>query len=226
MAALTRRTPVIIAAVCAMATIVWLLSCGKLVGLNAPVTPLARIHVQVTGDVTPLIPSRAADRAPELRAALVWGKQWQPEPLCVLPAASDAAAVVLKAGCPDNFGFVPNLDAADAVVAPDGNATFELMNAPSADVMVGDITARVVYASVYVYDDRNGNGTLDFNHQDGFRGVGGGGPGEGEGGQGGGGTGVPSADAGPSPDNDIIYGASFISMTLPDQRLAFSAIAP
>jgi hypothetical protein len=179
-------------------------SCGKLVGLSGEVTPLATVRVQVTGDVGPLVPDSGAGVAPRLRVALVWGQQWLPEPLCLLPPESDAGAAVAAAGCPDALGFVPARVAADAPVAADGTATLELLNLPSADVMVGDVTARVAYASVYLYDDRNGSGTLDLWE-----------PPEGQG------RGAPVADAGTAPDVDVVFGASFVSMTLPDQRLSF-----
>ncbi|HEY3358250.1 MAG TPA: hypothetical protein VGQ83_33690, partial [Polyangia bacterium] len=65
-------------------------SCGKLVGFSAPATPLATIQVQVTGDAAPLAPPWTAGAPPRLRVALVWGQQWLPEPLCLLPPASDA----------------------------------------------------------------------------------------------------------------------------------------
>jgi hypothetical protein len=191
----------------------WTAGCDKLVGLSAPVTPLVRFHVQVSGDVSPLVPSWAADRKPRLRTALVWGAQWQPEPLCALPPTSSEAEKVLAAGCPDSFGFVPARVGADAKVAADATATIELISVPAADVMVGDVTARVAYASIYVYDDRNKNGTLDLVEprlrQGGDRG-----PGEGD-------NAIPDIDAGPSPDRDIVYGASFVSMTMPDQRAAY-----
>ena len=212
MAALIRWWAAVVAVVVIALAAAWVASCGRLVGLGGPVVPLARIHVQVNGDVGPLVPSWAAGRAPQLRVALVWGAQWQPEPFCIVTPASDAGDAVLKTGCPDSFGFVASRVGADAPVAADGTATFDLTSLPAADVMVGDVTARVAYAGVMVYDDRNGNGTLDLHEGDHH--------GEGEG-RNGPGQEVPSADAGHSPEDDIVYGASFISMTLPDRRVAF-----
>jgi hypothetical protein len=180
-------------------------SCGKLVGFGGPVTSLATVQVQVTGDVGPLVPDVAAGGTPRLRVALVWGLQWLPEPLCLLPPDTDAVAAVVAAGCPDILGFVPSRVAADAPLAADGTATLELLTLPAADVMVGDVTARVAYGSIYVYDDRNGNGTLDLYEPPDFHER----------------HGPPVADAGVPPGTDIVYGASFVSMTLPDQRLAF-----
>ena len=85
-------------------------------------------------------------------------------------------------------------------------ATITLIDLPGADVMVGDLTARIAYASLIVYDDRNGNGTLDFHHPPRHRR-----------------NSQPDVaeDAGASATWDIVYGASFISMTQPDQRLAY-----
>jgi hypothetical protein len=66
--------------------------------------------------------------------------------------------------------------------------------------LVGDVTARVAYGSLVVFDDRNGNGTLDLalpHRAASGRGDRGGGPGGGN-----------VAD---SPD--VIYGASLYRCT-------------
>jgi len=176
--------------------------CGKLVGLNTPVTPLAQIQFQVTGDFASVQRADTVGQAPSLRVALVWGAQWLPEPFCVLPSESPAAAAVIAAGCPDSFRFVPDRAGADIAVQANVPATITLTNLPAADVMVGDVTARVAYASLIVYDDRNGNGAFDLrnpppqHHDEGY-------------------------DPGTPATRDIVYGASFISMTLPDQRVAY-----
>jgi hypothetical protein len=209
-----------------------LTACGKPVGLSTPAKPLQQIHVLVTGTIAVSWPVDAGDvdasdvdagdvdaggvdagdvdaggvdagaGSPQLRAALVWGLQWLPEPFCVLPPESPEAAAVIAAGCRESFGFVPNRAAADIPITPGVPATFDLYTLPAADVMVGDITARIAYASVIVYDDRNGNGVLDFRHPQRQR-------------RGGDSIG----DAGGAPD--AVYGASFISMTQPDRRVAF-----
>jgi hypothetical protein len=74
--------------------------------------------------------------------------------------------------------------------------------------MVGDLTARIAYASLIVYDDINGNGTLDFHyprhHQRRDEGY----------------------NPGTPDTRDKVYGASFISMTKPDQRVAYREGAP
>jgi hypothetical protein len=187
--------------------------CGKLVGLNTPVTPLAQIQFQVTGDFASVQRADTVGQTPNLRIALVWGAQWQPEPFCLWPPSdvlpppqSPGVQAVVAAGCPDSFRFVPDRDDADIPVTPGVSATITLTNLPAADVMVGDLTARVAYASLIVYDDRNGNNKLDFHHPPQHRR-------HGE---------LPVAeDAGPPATRDIVYGASFISMTLPDQRVAY-----
>jgi hypothetical protein len=207
-------------------------ACGKPVGLDIPVKPLQQIHVLVTGTIAVSGPVDAGDvdagdvdagdvdagdvdaggvdaggvdagsGPPQLRAALVWGLQWLPEPFCVLPPESPEAAAVIAAGCRENFGFVPNRAAADIPITPGVPATFDLYTLPSADLMVGDITGRIAYASVIVYEDRNGNGVLDFRNPQRQR------------------------HGGEHIDNaggalDVVYGASFISMTQPDRRVAF-----
>jgi hypothetical protein len=143
-------------ALVALATLVG--ACGKLHGLGGEPTPLVSFDVQVTG--TP--PAGASD----LDVALVWGRQWLVEPLCILPPDSrddpNAVAAVIAAGCRDPFGFIPARVAANAPLNPDGTATIDLFALPSADLMVGDLTARIAYASLVVYDDKNGDGTLNL----------------------------------------------------------------
>ena len=189
-----------------MAGCLALCGCGKLVGLNTPATPLAQIQLQVTGDFAKVQQVDPLGRASQLRVALVWGAQWQPEPFCFLPAELAAAEAVITAGCPDSFRFVPDRDGADIPVTPGVTATITLTDLPGADVMVGDVTARIAYASLVVYDDRNGNGTLDFHHPPRHRR-----------------NNEPDVveDAGAPATWDIVYGASFISMTQPAQRLAY-----
>ena len=177
--------------------------CGKLEGLDIPVTPLARIQVQVTGD----LPATARP-TPQLRVALMWGEQWLPEPFCVLPAESPKAAAVIATGCPDPFRFVPNLASADIPIQPDVTATIDLINLPEADLMVGDLTARIAYASLIVYDDINGNGMLDLHHPPHHQHH------------------EEDYNPGTLATRDKVYGASFISMTKPDQRVAYREGAP
>jgi hypothetical protein len=186
--------------------------CGKLVGLNTPVTPLAQIQVQVADDIASGLGADAGVQTPNLRVGLVWGAQWQAEPFCLWPPAdvmtpgSSGVQTVVAAGCPDSFRFVPDRDDADIAITPGASATITLVNLPTAEVMVGDLNARVAYASLVVYDDRNGNGTLDFHHPPRSRR-----------------NGEPdlAEDAGAPATWDVVYGASFISMTLPDQRVAY-----
>lgn len=192
----------------ALVALAALTGCGDLVGLGGETPPLARIEVEVTGDLEPLRPEGTESETPHLQVALVWAAQWMPEPFCVLPPTSDEAAVVIEAGCPDSFGFVPARVGPSVDVEPGAPASIELVSLPGADVMIGDVTARVAYASLVVYDDRDGDGTLElqesrrFGRDDDDR--------EGE---------EPGSP--PDADADIIYGASLVSMTQPDQRVAF-----
>ena len=169
-------------------------------------TPLEKIQVQTTGDPAAFTP---AGDTPSFRVALVWGLQWQPEPFCFLPPESPEAAAVIAAGCPDSFGFVPNSVGADIPFQPGTPATFALNSVPAAGVMVGDLSGRVAYASLMVYDDHNGNGILDLRMPPRLRRRGN----------------LPEVptynDGGPAGPADLVYGASFISMTLPDQRVSY-----
>jgi hypothetical protein len=175
-----------------------LLGCSKPVGLGAPVKPLVNISVQVNGDLANLAFPRVA---------LVWGMQWQPEPSCALAPESSDMAEVQAAGCPDNFRFVPARDGADVAIQPNSTATISLVDLPGSDVMVGDIASRVAYASLIVYDDSNGDGAFDLRHPPRHRRPGQPAP--------------PPDDGGVAGPAEIVYAASFISMTQPDQRVAF-----
>ena len=197
-----------------------ILACGKPVGLDAPVTPLAQIHVQTTwrggaldggtdtldGAATGLDGGASPS---QLHVAVVWGQQWLPEPFCALNQAIELVSglpadlrKVVDTGCRDSFGFIPARAGADVVLAPDGSATIPLISLPAADLMVGDLSSRIAYASLVVYDDRNLNGALDFRHPQRQQ----------QGGE-------PIDDAAGPPD--VVYGASFISMTQPDRRVAY-----
>jgi hypothetical protein len=186
-----------------------LVACGKLQGFGGPEPPLATFTVTFGGELTPLRPpGDTGERS--LQVALVWGAQWLTEPFCVLPAESDAAAAVIAAGCRDPFGFVPSRVDTSVPITADGSAALPLLELPTADLMVGDITSRVAYASLVVYDDRDGSGTLELSqpHPTAF-----------------GAEGRRGDDGGPmdqvSDTADVIYGASFLTMTAPDQRVAY-----
>ncbi|TMQ15185.1 MAG: hypothetical protein E6J90_25800 [Deltaproteobacteria bacterium] len=176
--------------------------CGDVSGFGGAVPPLATIRVQTAGDFASVqVPGAGA---PKLRAALMWGAQWLPEPLCILPPDSADVAKALAAGCRDPFGFVPDRVAVNAPLAADGTTELDLFDLPAADVMVGSVTSRVAYASIVVYDDRDGNGTLTLGRPNRLGGR----------------------DMGPPQDGDVstldrVYAASFVTMTAPDTRLAF-----
>jgi hypothetical protein len=191
-------------AIAALAAVLAITGCGGLQGFGGPTPPLVSFQVLVTGDLGPVRPPGITSEQ-SLQVAIVWGDQWQTEPFCILPAESPDAAAVIAAGCRDPFGFVPLLVGATVPVTVGVPATLSLYDLPSADVMVGDITSRVAYASLVVYDDRNGTGTLDLAapHRTPM----------------GGRRADEQVDTPDSPD--IVYGASFVTMTAPDQRVAF-----
>jgi len=176
---------------------------GGLQGLGGATPPLVGFSIAVNGDVGAVRPAGDTG-ALTLRVALVWGDQWLTEPFCILPPESDAAAAVIQAGCRDPFGFVPLRVAANATLTEGVPTTVELLDLPAADVLVGDVTSRVAYGTFVLYDDRDGSGTLDLS-QPHRTPSGGGGP--------------PQQDVADSAD--IIYGASFVTMTAPDQRAAY-----
>lgn len=194
MAALIRFAPLSILAA---------LGCDDLQGRGGPPSPLVSFRVHVTGDLDAV---KVDPEPAKLQIALVWGRQWLVEPICVLPPDSPEAAAVIAAGCRDPLGFVPARVAANAPVDVDVPTQIDLFTLPAADVMVGDVTARVAYASVVVYDDRDGDGTLLLRRPNRPRDF------------------EDHGEPEPDPANivaDRIYGASFVTMTEPDQRVAF-----
>jgi hypothetical protein len=182
--------------------VIALAGCSDLKNFNGAAPPVATFNVEVTGDLGPLRPP-GETTTPNVHVTLAWGRQWLVEPLCILPPESAGAAAVIAAGCRDPFGFVPARVAADVRVDLGVPTTIDLFTLPAADVMVGDLTARVAYGSVIVYDDRDGDGRLTLARPN------------------------RPPDRGRPPDTtttivtDTVYGASFISMTQPDQRVAF-----
>jgi len=174
-----------------------LAGCDDLVGFGGPVPPLATFRVEATGDLEAVRVPGATDE--RLHVAMIWGAQWLPEPLCFLPAESAEVQAVIDAGCRDPLGFVPDRIGDIVPVELGVTADLSVFSLPSADVMVGDVTARIAYASMVVFDDRNGDGLLFLNRS--------------------------RNDLDDPPDNppamrDIVYGASFVSMTQPDVRVA------
>jgi hypothetical protein len=140
-----------------------------------------------------------------LHVALVWGAKWQTEPFCILPPESDEAAAVIAAGCRDPFSFVANRVGANVAVTLETPTTLSLFQLPAADVMVGDVTARVAYGSFVVYDDSDGSGTLELARHHRTRGA----------------DDEEFEDEDQADSGDIVYGASFVTMTAPDQRVGF-----
>jgi hypothetical protein len=134
--------------------------------------------------------------------------QWLPEAFCILPPDTsidgNALAVQLR-GCRDPFGFVPARVEANADFAFPGSAEIDLFTLPGADVLVGDLTARSAYGSMVLYDDINDSGTLELARPNRL-GV----PTEG-----------PGSEPGATMLADTVLGASFVSMTAPDQRVAY-----
>lgn len=182
--------------------------CGNLEGLGGPTTPLVTFNFIVNGDIASVRPP-GVDSERALQVALVWGDQWLTEPFCLPTQHPASAQMVVDQGCRDPFGFVPLRVAADVPVTIGVPTTISLQDLPSSDILVGDITSRVAYASLVVYDDRGndggaGDGTLNLAlpHR------------------------LPSAGPGPpqmdtADTGDIVYGASFLTMIEPDQRIGY-----
>lgn len=231
--------------------VVWMLvtacqSTADLHSLDDTPTPLATIRVIVHGDLAPLRPHDQLNETPHLRVALVWGAQYQPDVFCTnnISPQDPSSTAVAAAGCRDILGFVPQKVTDGVAIEIGKEAQIPLYNLPVANLMVGDILlGRAAYASLIVYDDRGGgpngpNGVLELRQAqrprnpdnvdnqgppvdpsattvgqtstatDGNGNCAGGGQGPGPGKQGG-------------CKYDVVYGASFISMSKPDTRIAF-----
>ena len=175
-----------------------LAGCDDLQNFGGAAPPLVTIQLAANGS----FPADA--HAPKF--AMLWATEWLTEPLCILPADSPEAATAIAAGCRDAFGFVPDRVGANVPLDPTTNgAELQLTSLPAADVMVGDVTARVAYASFVLYDDRDDSGTLELSapHRLGGR------------------DDMGPPDEEPPESRDTVYGASFVSMTATDRRLAF-----
>ena len=183
---------------------VLLIGCGRLDGFGGPAPPLATFQLMASGNLAPLRPPGDTGE-PSLQVALVWGDQWLTEPFCVLPPESDTAAAVMAAGCRDPFGFVAVRVAANVPVTLGAPTTISLGDLPAADVLVGSLTSRIAYASLVLYDDRDQNGTLSIAQPHRTASGRGRGPGF-----------EDTVDS-----TDVVYGASFVTMTAPDQRVAY-----
>jgi hypothetical protein len=177
-----------------------LAGCGDLVGFGGAVPSLATIQVTASGDFEAVrVPNANSE---DLRVALVWATQWLPEPLCFLPPETPEVAAVVAIGCRNPFSFTPDRVTAGAPLVVGEPSQLELFELPSAEVMVGTVTARVAYGSLVIYDDRDHTRTLELARAKRLP-TGG----------------IDEEEDGPT--NDLVYGASFVTMTEPDTRLAF-----
>lgn len=178
-------------------------ACGNLDGFGGEVPALSTFAFEIIGDFEAV---RATDASNEsLHVAVVWGAQWLPEPLCVLPPESAEVAALVAAGCRDPLSFVPDRASATVPARPNEPGSVSLFALPSSDVMVGTVTGRIAYASLVVFDDRDGTGALELSRS---RNVPGGDEGH-----------VEPGDEDPPPGADLVYGASFVTMTEPDVRI-------
>ncbi len=189
-----------------------------LAGLDAAATPLAELRVRVTGDLEPLRPAETLKEKPRLRVGLLWGAQVQADPFC-LPLPGDPSITAVRSeGCRDPFGFVGARIGPSVPVEPGQEVVLPLFDLPLADLLIGDITARLAYASVVVFDDRDDNKVLELWRATEWPTAQSMGPGKG-GGSGGGMQAAPAPV--PTKKADLMYAASFVSMLKPDQRLGY-----
>ena len=193
---------------------------GKVAGLSDNLAPLATLHVQ-------LAPGTDVTDLKHPRVGLVWAGQTVVESFCwtATLSADPKVRAVADAGCRDPLGFYPNHVGVSAPLRPDGTADLSIQALPAADLLVGDLSARIAYASVVLYDDGDADDTLSLRnphwlhrHDDDPLSSEGGGPGEdGKGGPGG----REPDEEDETADRDVLHAASLRSMTQPDVRVAF-----
>jgi hypothetical protein len=166
-----------------------------LTGLKDVRGPVARVHVRVTGDLASVRLPETAGEAPRLHVALVWAQPVeQADRYCYAGPLSAEEDAVVEAGCPDLSRFVPIRVDASVAAQPGEAAALDLIRVPDAEVMYGSASHGVAFASLVAFDDRDGSGTLELRQ------------------------------AGSNPGTsrvDVVYGASFTSRKLPDQRVSY-----
>ena len=173
----------------------WLAGCGDLYGLKEVQGSVAQVHLRVVGSLAAVRLPATPGEAPRLRVALVWAAPpLLNDSYCRFGPLSDAEAEVVRAGCPDEQRFMPERVEGSIAVEPGVPALLDVMTPPSADVMTAYASYGLAFGSLVVYDDRDGDGTLELR--------------------------TPSSPPSPGPI-DVVYGGSFISQTLPDQRLSY-----
>ena len=177
-------------------SLVALAACGNVKGFSGPVPPLATYTVTPPAQAMPL-------HHPQV--AVVWGMQWLPEALCILPPETMQAATVLAAGCRDPFGFVPLLAEPGVDVTPGEPNDVDFQTLPDSSVLVGQLTGRVGYGSIVFYDDLDDSNSLQLARPNRL--------------------GVPMGGPMSEPQGvqlpDRVITATFASMTLPDTRLGY-----
>ncbi|MBA3503817.1 MAG: hypothetical protein M4D80_14715 [Myxococcota bacterium] len=178
--------------------------CGDLQRFGGDAPPLTTLAVVVTGDLEAV---RTAD-SPDLRIAVVWGAQWLSESTCTTLPATTEETTFLTSGCRHPLFFTPKRAGDSVPLSPNVPFEFPLDDLPGGDVMIGGLSARIAYASLVVFDDRDHSGVLELGRM----------------------QRPPYRDTrGKQEDEhdddnttgDIVYGASFAAMTEPDTRLAF-----
>lgn len=203
---------------------------GQLQGLAAAPAPLQALRVRATGDLAAVRPAADADLPLRLRVGVVWGDVHQPDNFCIrhspwaalagqAPLAQDPSAVaVAAAGCRDILSFTPADVGPSVPVTLQQLARIDFFDLPIANLLVGPPEGRVGYATVVLYDDRDGNGSLELPRPASPSGDG---PAGGNGGPVGGPQGGAGKGGSKARLQDAVYAASWVTMAQPHQRLAY-----
>ena len=203
------------------------LGCTDLRALHDQPVPLATLTVHVKGDVEMWAGPPMPGNPRRMRVGVVWADSWNPDLLCTrfsrwqreLPVDQPfdvRLAPVAARGCRDVLGFVPAAVGPSAALNGQNQASIDLWTLPPSAVMVGPPLARIAYAALVVFDDRNGNDKLDLQYPGGF-GLGGKGPNRGDEGD----NGERPPEEWHSFEPDTIYGTSFLTLASDHVRLVF-----
>ncbi len=142
-----------------------IVSCGPGVSdLSREDAPLAFVRGRLSGSP----PLRDGEPPRNLRAALVWAGIPVVSPFCLtygdnplLPDKTETSSIADLA-CKDLLSFTPGVVEVSVPLEP-GQIDFEIPLAflPVSNALIGQDSNRVGYGSVWIFDDRNNDGTIN-----------------------------------------------------------------
>lgn len=153
-----------------MLSLLMSLSCGSgIEGLGQEAGPLVTLQIELDETSFQAYITSALEQgvSPSLRVGVVWAGVPDIDPYCIEygPNPLNPGGVkgkVAEVACVDPFQVVPALvDESVPAELGVGPIALPLYDLPTAEVLVGPPQGRIAYATLVVFDDRNGNGLLD-----------------------------------------------------------------